>query len=215
ATYETTDTRYPGGVCPKYNETNYADNFGQVYGVHCGQELDGDLLPRSFHADSFQRCMQLCTILPNCAAVTYPGDTLDPPRSNCYPYTLLRFYKPAAQPDLLSARPVNGTTSGAFANQELCPGSDAKTFKDATGITYTIGCNKGMGTYNDYYSTILHTLDACLTYCSLYTGCVAVTFTGYVEGNRDPNCFPQTTAVGPPGFVAQTGNQSAIYLSGP
>ncbi|KAI4193419.1 MAG: hypothetical protein LQ350_008329 [Teloschistes chrysophthalmus] len=214
ATYQSTADRYPGGVCPGYNETTYTDNFGQPYGVHCGQELQGDLLPRSFHADSFMRCMQLCTILPGCAAVTYPGDTLDPPRSNCYPYTLLVATRPAAQADLLSARPTNGTTGGGFANQNLCPGLDSQTFKDPTGRTYTIGCNKGTGTYADYYATILNTLDACLTYCSLYQGCIAVTFTGYSQGSRDPNCFPQTALPGTPRFVAQTGNSSAIYLSG-
>ncbi|KAL8692861.1 MAG: hypothetical protein Q9218_002184, partial [Villophora microphyllina] len=120
-------------LCPTQNLTTYTDPFTQSYEIHCGQQISGDVAYRSFHADSLDRCLQFCDILTSCVGVTYPGDTADVARANCYPYTAFRSWTSTSNTALTAGRPVNGSTGGAFANQQLCPGLDGQAFVDATG----------------------------------------------------------------------------------
>ncbi|KAL8938042.1 MAG: hypothetical protein Q9211_003393 [Gyalolechia sp. 1 TL-2023] len=199
-------------TCPADRGAIYTDSFGQTYEIHCGQQVDGDNALSAFHADSFEKCVNICEVLGGCFAVTYPGDTgTDISRSNCYPYTSFRFYSEQAVTDtLLSARVTNGSTSAAFANSvQLCPNYDNLRFTEPIGQTYTIACEQAFVGPNDLYSTVMYTLEACAAYCSLYNTCVAVTFTGFAAGSRDINCFLRTTV----GTLAAAAGQSAAYIA--
>ena len=124
--------------------------------------------------------------------MTYPGDVTDPTQSNCYPYSAFRFYNNVGN-NVLSARPISPPTDGTFANNvTLCPSYSGSTFKDITGKTYNIGCDQTVGG-NDLYATVAKTLEGCLTYCSTYSACVAVTFTGYPVQNNAANCYPKSS----------------------
>ncbi|KAI4172687.1 MAG: hypothetical protein LQ343_003427 [Gyalolechia ehrenbergii] len=199
-------------TCPADRGAIYTDTYGQTYEIHCGQQVDGDNALSAFHADSFERCVNICEVLGGCHAVTYPGDTgSDISRSNCYPYTSFRFYSQQAVTDtLLSARVTNGSTSTAFANSvQLCPDYANSQFTEPIGKTYTIACEQGFSGTADLYSTVMYTLQACAAYCSLYNTCVAVTFTGYSEGSRNTNCFLRTTV----GTLVAGPGQSAAYIA--
>ncbi|KAL8825407.1 MAG: hypothetical protein Q9191_004439 [Dirinaria sp. TL-2023a] len=178
-------------TCPANNNTRYTDVFGTTFEVKCGRNIDGDNLYAA-HADTFGKCIEYCDILSGCAAVTYL-DGAQTTQSNCYPYSTFRFYDDQAGADgVYSGVPVNGgTTTGANSNQQLCTQDDGQKITDAFGNSYTIGCNKTI-TGNDLLSTVAHTLDGCLTYCSTYNTCVAVTFTGYPVGSNQANCYPKS-----------------------
>ncbi|KAL8933316.1 MAG: hypothetical protein Q9216_006421 [Gyalolechia sp. 2 TL-2023] len=200
-------------TCPADRGAIYTDFYGQTFEIHCGQQVDGDNSLSAFHADSFERCVNICKVLGGCTAVTYPGDTgTDISRSNCYPYTSFRFYSEEAITDtLLSAKVTNGSTSVDFANSvQLCPDYGNTQFLEPIGKTYTIACGQGFEGA-DLYSTVMYTLEACTSYCSLYNTCVAVTFTGYTVGSRDINCFLRSTV----GTLVAGAGRSAAYIAPP
>ncbi|KAI4179039.1 MAG: hypothetical protein L6R41_008071, partial [Letrouitia leprolyta] len=150
-------------TCPANRGAIYTDSYGQVYEIHCGQQVDGDNAASAFHADSFEKCVNICEVLGGCTSVTYPGETDVIGNSNCYPYTSFRFYSQQAVTDtLLSARVYNGSTSPNFANSvQVCPSYDNAQFRDPIGRTYNVGCNQGFTTgSNDLYSTVMYTLEA-------------------------------------------------------
>ena len=180
-------------ACPANNNTRYTDVFGTTFEVKCGRNIDGDNLYAA-HADTFGKCVEYCDILSGCAAVTYL-DGAGVTQSNCYPYSTFRYYDDRAGADgVFSGVPVNGgTTTGANSNQQLCTQDDGQSITDAFGNSYTIGCNKTI-TGNDLLATVAHTLDGCLTYCSTYNTCVAVTFTGYPVASNQANCYPKSTS---------------------
>ncbi|KAL8967828.1 MAG: hypothetical protein Q9197_005215 [Variospora fuerteventurae] len=201
--------------CPAQNGAIYTDGFGVEYEIACGVEINGDNALRAAHADTFEKCVAFCDLLPGCTAVTYPGDVgIDNAfRSNCYPYTSFIAYIPNANPTLRSARPRYGAsnTGERFNNIQLCPAYEGQSFTDPANGVHQIGCEKGLLGAGDLYATVLPTLESCVTYCSLYNTCVGVTFSGYVPGDRNENCHPRSTYAQ---VTAQAGNSTA-YLPPP
>ncbi|KAL8648438.1 MAG: hypothetical protein Q9210_004986 [Variospora velana] len=201
--------------CPAQNGAIYTDGFGVEYEIACGVEINGDNALRAAHADTFEKCVAFCDLLPGCTAVTYPGDVgIDNAfRSNCYPYTSFIAYIPNANPTLRSARPRYGAsnTGERFNNIQLCPAYEGQSFTDPANGVHQIGCEKGLLGAGDLYATVLPTLESCVTYCSLYNTCVGVTFSGYVPGDRAENCHPRSTYAQ---LTAQAGNSTA-YLPTP
>ncbi|KAI4190539.1 MAG: hypothetical protein LQ348_003649 [Seirophora lacunosa] len=201
--------------CPAQNGAIYTDGFGVQYEIACGVEIDGANALSAAHADSFEKCVAFCDLLPGCTAATYPGE-VGPDnlfRSNCYLYTSFNAYIPNANPTLRSARVRFGgsNTGDQFNSVGLCPALDGQTYTDPANGVHQIGCERGLAGAADLFAVVLHTLQACITYCSLYTTCVGVTFTGYVPGNRATNCNPRSTYTQ---VVAQAGNSTA-FLSPP
>ncbi|KAL8751794.1 MAG: hypothetical protein Q9184_005952, partial [Pyrenodesmia sp. 2 TL-2023] len=113
-------------------------------------------------------------------------------RSNCYPYTSFIAFTTPNVPTLRSARPINGgsNTGARFNDPTLCVTNNNQLYTDEANGQHQIACGRSYASTGDLYATVLPTLDACVTYCSLYDACVAVTFTGYIVGNRAPNCYP-------------------------
>lgn len=200
--------------CPSQNGDIYTDTFGNQYELHCGVEINGDNAQAAAHADTFEKCVAFCDLLPNCTAVTYPGDVGagDAYRSNCYPYTSFINYIDNSNPTLRSARPLGGrsNTGTNFNNVTLCPSYDQRTFTDPANHTYNIGCEQGLYGAGDLFATVLPTLEACATYCSLYNTCIGVTFTSYIPGSRTPNCYPRSTNAA---VTSQAGNSTAYILT--
>ncbi|KAL8830064.1 MAG: hypothetical protein Q9170_005907 [Blastenia crenularia] len=185
--------------CPADRGAHYTDSYGQVYEIHCDEQVNGANAYSAFHADSFEKCVNICEVLGGCAAATYPGDVIDNTQSNCYPYTDFNYYSQEANTqNLLSARVYNGTTNAQFANSvTLCPSSNGQQFTDPIGKTYIIECDRTFngGTAN-LFAAVTYTLEACLAYCSLYNTCVGATFTGYNANDpRNVNCHPYSSVV--------------------
>ena len=182
--------------------------FGTTFEVKCGLQIDGNNAHPA-HADTFGKCVEYCDILEGCAAVTYE-DGASAQNSNCYPYSSFRFYSTQGPGGLFSGVPVNGPTTGAGVNNDLCPQYNGSTFVDRFGNTYNIGCDQnidGGGTTGgqDLYATVANTLEGCLTYCSTYNTCVGVDWTGVETGNG-ANCYPK---FGVGAVVYQPGTQWA------
>ena len=176
--------------CPSNNNTRFTDVFGTTFEVRCGLQVDGNNAHPA-HADTFAKCLEYCDILEGCAAVTYQ-DGASAVNSNCYPYSSFRYYSTAGPAGLFSGVPVNGPTTGGGVNNQLCPQDNQTTFPDRFGNTYNIGCDQTI-TGSDLYATVADTLEGCLTYCSTYNTCVAVTWTGVTTGNG-ANCYPKSSS---------------------
>ncbi|KAI4140465.1 MAG: hypothetical protein L6R39_005777 [Caloplaca ligustica] len=208
----TTPSSISGTVsCPSQNNTIYTNSFGNQYEVNCGQQISGNLAYRNAHADSFDKCVDFCDLLPGCVAVTYPGDSGDITRANCYPYTSFRAWTTTSDTGLIAARPLGGgpNTGTNYNNVTLCPSYNNNVFTDPAHRQYEIGCDQGLSGTTYLYATVLQTLEACAIYCSEYSTCVGVTFTGYVVGSRASNCFPSSTYTS---VTAQVGNSTAYVL---
>ncbi|KAL9594794.1 MAG: hypothetical protein Q9219_006831 [cf. Caloplaca sp. 3 TL-2023] len=198
--------------CPQNRGAIYTDSYGQQYEIHCGQQVDGDNTDSAFHADSFEKCVNICEVIGGCQAVTYGGDVVDITQSNCYPYTSFRFYSTQAVTDtLLSARPLNGSTSPNFANSDqVCPAYNGIQYREPIGRTYGVNCGRGYVNPNDLYAVVVYTLEACMAYCSLYRTCVAVTFTAYTPNVRNGvNCYPRSTI----GTLENISSGGSAYLA--
>ena len=205
--------------CPRDNNTRKYDSLGTLYDTRCGFQIAGDNAQPA-HADTFSECLEFCTLLGGCAAVTYLfGNNADNTNANCYPYSTFRAYTlDAGAPNVYSGVPVNGPTPiGASYNsgESLCSyGGNANGggFTDAFGKNYAIGCDQNVlggpgGT--DLKATALRSLKACLTYCSHYDTCVSVDFAGVgaVQPNA-ANCYPKRAPVG--SAVAAQGTSYAV-----
>ncbi|KAL8867359.1 MAG: hypothetical protein Q9174_005716 [Haloplaca sp. 1 TL-2023] len=200
-------------TCPPNRGDIYTDKFGIQYEIHCGEQIQGENAPQAIHADNFEACVTYCDTLTGCVAVTYPGSSQTPlERANCYPYVVFQAYTQTGNINgLLSARPIRGASTGSPTNQDLCAqGRDGQTFVDQSQKSYTIGCNKSLGTTTGLVPGLLPTLNACLLYCSLYRTCIGVTFTGFIARDRNPNCYPLTQGGA---FVTATGTQAALLVT--
>ena len=94
---------------PIGNYTRYIDQFASTYDIRCGLRVDGDRADTATHADSFVRCLQYCSLLDKCVAVTYrDGNNADNDNSNCYPYYTFRGYNTTASTSLHSGVNVDG-----------------------------------------------------------------------------------------------------------
>ncbi len=195
------------------NNTYYIDTFGVQYDIRCGLDFanpDGASLKA--HADTFEGCLQYCSLLKGCGGVRF-SDT------DCYPIATFRGYmaEPASEgTDLLTAVPTNGPSSGDITPDDLCAeGFDGQPFTDIFQCTWNIVCNQTIaGTA--LQPTIQTNFEACIFYCAFYDSCESIYFErnggseSISEVNPVANCFPMSSI----GAVSQGSLVSAASLDG-
>ncbi|KAL9104520.1 MAG: hypothetical protein Q9163_000551 [Psora crenata] len=185
-------------ACPQNNNALYTDVLGVQYNINCGINVDGDN-SQALHADTFTECILYCDMYAGCAGVTYAdGNNANPAtNTNCYPYSKFRNYSSQAlQNALYVAVPAAGPNNATDFQDNLCTDTaygDGSTYIGVFGTAFQIGCGKNLdGSQLACMAT--DTLEACADYCSLYDGCVAVTFTGNgPPGPNQCNCNPLST----------------------
>ena len=197
------------------NNTKYNDIFGYSYDIRCNLDLRSTATDRDAHADSFEDCLEYCSLLTDCIAVTYQ-DPPDIPKavSNCYPKWSFDGYQASGVKGLYSGVNVNGASPGTLEIQNLCTmdnqqgaSYDGITYYDDFGTAWTIGCDTTLSIPNAValFATITDTLASCVDYCSIYESCDMVNWTGpHINGTlNDPNCFP-ASAIGEAGAAGST-----------
>ena len=197
------------------NNTKYSDFFGYTYDIRCNLELQSTPTDSDAHADSFDDCLEYCSLLTDCIAVTYQ-DPPDTPKdvSNCYPKWSFGRYEASGVDGLYSGVNVNGASPGALEIQNLCTTDneqgasyDGITYYDDFGTAWTIGCDTTLAIPNAdaLFATITDTLASCVDYCSIYESCDMVNWTGpHTNGTlNEPNCFP-ASAIGQAGAAGST-----------
>ena len=190
------------------NNTKYTDYFGYTYDIRCNLNVESMPADHDAHAESFEDCLEYCSLLDDCVAVTYQ----DPPSpasntSNCSPKWDFGGYAASAVDGLYSGVNVNGASDGTLNDQDLCTsdnnqgmsyaGPPASTYSDDYGLEWTIGCNTTLAIVGNaaLSNTVTDTLASCVDYCSRYDSCEMVNWTGpHVNGTADdPNCFPASS----------------------
>ena len=227
ATPSPTTDGYPStttnsGVEPTYssvspmcsnNDTYYIDTFGIQYDIRCGLDFanpDGASLKA--HADTFEGCIQYCSLLTGCGGVRFSG-------TDCYAIATFRGYMAETASegtDLLTAVPTNGPSSGDITPDDLCAeGFDGQPFTDIFQCTWNVACNQTIaGTA--LQPTIQTNFEACIFYCAFYDSCESIYFEGnggyesIAEVNPVANCFPMSSI----GAVSQGTLVSAASLNG-
>lgn len=184
------------------NNTKYIDYFGYTYDIRCNLDLQSMPTDNDAHAESFEDCLEYCSLLTDCAAVTYQDAPYHPNNlSNCYPKWTFGGYTPSAADGVYSGVNVNGASPGTLENQNLCTSNnnqgasyDGGTYYDDYGSAWTIGCDSTLAITGAaaLATTVTDTLASCVDYCSRYDSCDMVNWTGpHVNGTLDdPNCFP-------------------------
>ena len=207
STPEQTITTVP--ACPANNNTLYTDLLGTQYHVKCGLNIVGDN-GKPTHADTFERCLELCDLTKGCAGVTWSTG----PKStdiNCYPYTSNKGYSTAGS-QICSGVPVNGPTNYAPGQVVLCPNTANGTIiTDVFGFQYRVGCGNNLAGDN-LPSCQTNTLTGCFEYCSGNQYCKGVVFQGVDGGplGQSTNCFPKSSI----GTLSDYGNDDyAIRVS--
>jgi len=205
---EPTITHEP--ACPADNNTRYSDVFSTTYDVRCGLQIVGNN-GYPAHADTFAKCLEYCDILGGCAGVTYNNGAASTD-ANCFPYTSFSGYNNNAGTSLYSGVATNGPTTGSASNMVLCPQDNGANYTDTFGNQYLIGCDlniAGSGPNGiNLRGAVAPSLDGCLLYCSIYSTCAAVDFTGYPPPTNAANCFPKYTISG--SATTAAGTQYAI-----
>ena len=197
------------------NNTKYSDFFGYTYDIRCNLDLHSTPTDRDAHADSFEDCLEYCSLLTDCVAVTYQ-DPSDIPKnvSNCHPKWSFGGYEASDVNGLYSGVNVNGASPGTLEIQNLCTTDneqgasyDGITYYDDFGTAWTIGCGTTLAIPNAaaLFDTITDTLASCVDYCSVYESCDMVNWTGpHTNGTlNQPNCFP-ASAIGQAGAAGST-----------
>lgn len=197
------------------NNTKYSDFFGYTYDIRCNLDLRSTPTDSDAHADSFEDCLEYCSLLTNCIAVTYQ-DPPDSPKdvSNCFPKWSFGGYEASSAAGLYSGVNVNGASPGTLEIQNLCTTDneqdasyDGLTYYDDFGTAWTIGCDTTLAIPNAValFATITDTLASCVDYCSTYESCDMVNWTGpHTNGTlNQPNCFP-ASAIGEAGAAGST-----------
>ena len=184
------------------NNTKYIDYFGYTYDIRCNLDLQSMPTDNDAHAESFEDCLEYCSLLTDCAAVTYQDPPYHPNNlSNCYPKWTFGGYTPSAADGVYSGVNVNGASPGTLENQDLCTSNNNQgasfngdTYYDDYGSAWTIGCDSTLAITDAaaLATTVTDTLAGCVDYCSRYDSCDMVNWTGpHVNGTLDdPNCFP-------------------------
>ena len=198
------------------NNTKYSDFFGYTYDIRCNLDLQSTPTDYDAHADNFENCLEYCSLLTDCIAVSYQ-DPPDTPKdiSNCYPKWNFNGYRTSGVDGLYSGVNVNGASPGTLENQDLCTSNntqaasyDGITYYDDFGTPWTIGCDATLVISNAaaLFPTITDTLASCVDYCSIYQSCEMVNWTGpHTNGTlNDPNCFPASSI----GKAGATGSAS-------
>ncbi|MCJ1272910.1 hypothetical protein MMC21_000699 [Puttea exsequens] len=185
-----------------YAAGTHTDFFGITYTVECNSGIAGNISDRYAHADTFQDCLQVCSLLDGCTGITYDTNTTLP--GNCAPFDSGNTFA-YPQVNIVAAVPVSGPIAqGVLADAQLCPASNQSAYTDQFGNTYNIGCDQntdgGVGNFN-LYDTIQETLEDCLNYCGMYEGCIGAVWSGPYQNGQYPsgdgtlgNCFPFSSA---------------------
>lgn len=193
------------------NNTYYVDRFGLRYDIRCGLNLNDVDVSLQAHADTFEGCIQYCTLLKSCAGVSFQDKT-------CNPIFTFRGYRPeiaAAGTDLLTAVPTVGQNNGSVTPDDLCAeGFDGQSYTDKFQCTWIIYCDQTIGG-TALQQTIQTNFEACINYCAFYEGCESVYFDGTggsasSQANASANCFPMSSI----GIVSQDIGFSAASLQG-
>ena len=197
------------------NNTKYSDFFGYTYDIRCNLDLRSTPTDRDAHADSFEDCLEYCSLLTDCIAVTYQ-DPPDSPKdvSNCYPKWSFGGYQSSGVQGWYSGVNVNGASPGTLEIQNLCTTNNSQgasydgiTYYDDFGTAWTIGCDTTLAIPSTValFATITDTLASCVDYCSIYESCDMVNWTGpHTNGTlNQPNCFP-ASAIGQAGAAGST-----------
>ena len=187
------------------NNTKYNDYFGYTYDIRCNLDIQATPTDYDAHAESFEDCLEYCSLLTDCVAVNYE----DPPSaatnsSNCYPKWSFDGYNTSVSVGVYSGVNVNGASPGTLEDQNLCTSDneqgtsyDGLTYYDDFGTAWTVGCDATLAIADAaaLYSTVTDTLASCVDYCSTYNTCDMVNWTGpHTNGTRnDPNCFPASS----------------------
>ena len=187
------------------NNTMYNDYFGFTYDIRCNLDLQSTPTDHDAYAGSFEDCLEYCSLLTYCVAVTYE-DPASPPQnsSNCYPKWDFGGYNASSTDGVYSGVNVNGPSPGTLENQNLCTTDnyqdssyDGQTYYDDFGLAWAIGCNNtvAIASSEALYPTVTDTLASCIDYCSVYDSCEAVNWLGsHTNGTtNDPNCFPASS----------------------
>lgn len=185
------------------NNTKYSDYFGYTYDIRCNLNLESTPTDSDAYAESFEDCLEYCSLLTDCIAVTYQ-DPSSTNASNCNPKWSFDGYTTSAVDGFYSGVNVNGPSPGTLENQNLCTTDnnqgasyDGDTYYDDFGIAWNIGCNDVLAIPPTaaLSSTVTDTLATCLDYCSVYDSCDVVNWTGpHTNGTSDdPNCFPASS----------------------
>ena len=191
------------------NNTYYIDHFGLQYDISCGLDFANADVTLAAHADTFEGCIQYCSLLDDCAGASFSG-------TQCTPLANFRGYKPDEGSNILTAVPTDGPNDGSVTPDDLCAeGFDGQSYTDTFECTWTILCNQTVaGTA--LQSTIVTNLEACINYCAFYDGCEALYFEGdngsASDGEIDPvaNCYPLSNN----GTVSQSTLSSSAMLQG-
>ena len=155
---------------------------------------------RALHADTFTDCILYCDMYSGCAAVTYvDGNNASPATNkNCFPYSRFRrFSSQALQNALFVSVPVAGPNNATDFQDNICEDADIANggvYHDVFGAAYTIQCGSTLIGADELACMATDTLEACVSYCSLYDGCIAGTFSGTGKPpSNECNCFPRSS----------------------
>lgn len=211
----TTDSQTEPSISPACSDNNtyYVDTFGVRYDIRCGLDFDDADVAPSAHADTFQGCIQYCSLLADCAGVSFQATT-------CPPISAFRGYRPetAAAPgtDLLrTAVPTAGPNDGSVAPDDLCAeGLDGQSYTDKFSCSWSIACGQAVAGAA-LRPAVQTDFEACITYCAFYDGCESVDFEGdggsaSSGANASANCFPMSSV----GAVSLENGTSAASLLG-
>lgn len=205
ATTSNTEPTY-SNISPACNDNNtyYIDHFGLQYDIRCGLDFANAGVTLAAHADTFEGCIQYCSLLSDCAGVSFSG-------TQCTPLADFSGYNnpDEGSTDLLTAVPTDGPNDGSVTPDDLCAeGFDGQSYTDTFACSWTILCNQTVAGAA-LQATVVTNLEACVNYCAFYDGCEALYFE---EGEVEPvaNCYPLSSN----GTVSQGTLSSSAILQG-
>ena len=212
ATTSNTEPTY-SNISPACNDNNtyYIDHFGLQYDIRCGLDFANAGVTLAAHADTFEGCIQYCSLLSDCAGVSFSG-------TQCTPLADFSGYNNPDEGsiDLLTAVPTDGPNAGSVTPDDLCAeGFDGQSYTDTFACSWTILCNQTVAGAA-LQSTVVTNLEACVNYCAFYEGCGALYFEGgdgsAEVGEVEPvaNCYPLSSN----GTVSQGTLSSSAILQG-
>ena len=185
------------------NNTKYNDYFGYTYDIRCNLDVKSMPTDHDAHAENFEDCLEYCSLLKDCVAVTYQDLPHTPSNlSNCHPKWSFGGYTVSSADGVYSGVNVNGASSGTLQPQNICSMTDDWQGMSYAGQSYTDDYNKvwmiGCDTTLDIASTtalsatVTDNLATCVDYCSRYDSCKMVNWSGpHTNGTANhPNCFP-------------------------
>ena len=193
------------------NNTYYIDHFGLQYAIRCGLDFATAGVTLPAHADTFEGCIQYCSLLSDCAGVSFSG-------TQCTPLAAFSGYNnpDEGSTDRLTAVPTDGPNDGSVTPDDLCAeGFDGQSYTDTFACSWIILCNQTVAGAA-LQATVVTNLEACVNYCAFYDGCGALYFEGgdgsAEEGEVEPvaNCYPLSSN----GTVSQGTLASSAILQG-